>query len=302
MHARHQELVVFRVLHNALAALDGFLLVHIVIGIDFGMVLLQCVTVHQVADDEQVRNLECGMAGRVSDGVNREHSVGEAVAEGEQVQAIPVEFHDHLLQVVFRDVFHPCVVFHLARIDARVLESLRVDTGVVFFDKARDMVHVEVREVDDVDVVGIDTEGREAAQHLSAEGAEACIEQDVLAVHLQEECAHRGGNAFGHVEAFDKGIADVAEKANRVQLFALVVLDPRDARPVGELDGFRPCDFLCIGRCRGFCRGRFYNAFARLFLGGGYLGIVAAEHREGRHHGEEGEKMFFHKASCLEGI
>ena len=41
-----------------------------------------------------------------------------------------------------------------------------------------------------------------------------------------------GDGATLNTEAFDKGIADVAEKANRVQLFALVVLDPRDARPV----------------------------------------------------------------------
>jgi hypothetical protein len=38
-----------------LAALGGFRLVHVVVGIDFGMVLLQGVTVHQVSDDKQVR-------------------------------------------------------------------------------------------------------------------------------------------------------------------------------------------------------------------------------------------------------
>ncbi len=55
MHAGHQELVVAGVLHDVLAALGGFRLVHVVVGIDFGMVLLQGVTVHQVSDDKQVR-------------------------------------------------------------------------------------------------------------------------------------------------------------------------------------------------------------------------------------------------------
>ena len=55
MHAGHQELVVAGVLHDALAALGGFRLVHVVVGIDFGMVLLQGVTVHQIADDKHVR-------------------------------------------------------------------------------------------------------------------------------------------------------------------------------------------------------------------------------------------------------
>lgn len=54
MHAGHQELVVAGVLRDALAALGGFRLVHVVVGIDFGVVLLQGVTVHQVADDKQV--------------------------------------------------------------------------------------------------------------------------------------------------------------------------------------------------------------------------------------------------------
>ena len=62
MHAGHQEFVVAGVLHNALAALGGFRLVHVVVGIDFGVVLLQGVTVHQVADDNQVCKLEGGVA------------------------------------------------------------------------------------------------------------------------------------------------------------------------------------------------------------------------------------------------
>ena len=71
MHACHQELVVAGVLHDALAALGGFRLVHVVVGIDFGVVLLQGVTMHEVADDKQVRQLECGVARRMPDGVHR---------------------------------------------------------------------------------------------------------------------------------------------------------------------------------------------------------------------------------------
>ena len=83
MHAGHQELVVACVLHDALAALGGFRLVHVVVGVDFGVVLLQGVTVHQVADDNQVCKLEGGVAGSMSDSVHREHAMGETVAEGE---------------------------------------------------------------------------------------------------------------------------------------------------------------------------------------------------------------------------
>ena len=71
MHAGHQELVVAGVLHDALAALGGFRLVHVVVGIDFGVVLLQCVTVHQITDDNQVCKLEGGMARRMPNGVHR---------------------------------------------------------------------------------------------------------------------------------------------------------------------------------------------------------------------------------------
>ena len=83
MHAGHQELVVAGVLHDALAAFGGFRLVHVVVGIDFGMVLLQGVTVHQVADDNQVCKLEGGMARRMPDGIHCEHAMGKAVPEGE---------------------------------------------------------------------------------------------------------------------------------------------------------------------------------------------------------------------------
>ena len=71
MHACHQELVVAGVLHDALAALGGFRLVHVVVGIDFGVVLLQGVTVHQITDDKQVSQLEGGVARRMPNGVHR---------------------------------------------------------------------------------------------------------------------------------------------------------------------------------------------------------------------------------------
>ena len=97
MHAGHQELVVACVLHDALAALGRFRLVHVIVGIDFGVVLLQCVTVHEVADDKQVGQLECGVARRMPDSVHREHTVREAVTESKQVKTILVESHDTLL-------------------------------------------------------------------------------------------------------------------------------------------------------------------------------------------------------------
>ena len=71
MHAGHQEFVVACVLHDALAALGGFRLVHVVVGIDFRMVLLQGVAVHQITDDNQVCKLECGVARRMPNGVHR---------------------------------------------------------------------------------------------------------------------------------------------------------------------------------------------------------------------------------------
>ena len=250
MHAGHQEFVVACVLHDAPPALGGFRLVHVVVGVDFGVVLLQGVTVHQVADDNQVCKLEGGVAGSMSDSVHREHSVGEAVAEGEQVQAILVECHDAFLQVVFRDVVHPGVVFHFARIDGGVLEDLHVVACIVFCDKTRNMVYMEMRQVDKPDVVGVDSERGEAVHELPAESPEACVEQDVLAIHLHEERAHASRDAVGHVQAVVKGVAGITEERARHQLFAVVVLDPGDARPIREGYGFRAFD----GACR-FCRG-----------------------------------------------
>ena len=82
MHACHQQFLVAGVLHNALAAFDGFFFVHVVVGIDFGMVFLQCVTMHQVSDNEQIRELESGMAGSVAYGIDGENAVREAIAKG----------------------------------------------------------------------------------------------------------------------------------------------------------------------------------------------------------------------------
>ena len=52
MHTGHQEFVFASVLHNAFAACSGFFLIHVVIGIDFGVILLQCIAVHQIANHE----------------------------------------------------------------------------------------------------------------------------------------------------------------------------------------------------------------------------------------------------------
>ena len=54
MHACHQELVIASVLHNAFAACSRFRLVHVLIRIDFGIVLLQSIAMHQVSDYKQV--------------------------------------------------------------------------------------------------------------------------------------------------------------------------------------------------------------------------------------------------------
>ena len=287
MHAGHQELVVACVLHDALAALGGFRLVHVVVGIDFGMVFLQGVSVRQVADDKQVRQLEGGVARRMPDGVNRAHSVGERVAKCEQVKAILVERHDVLLQVVFRDVVHPGVVFHLARIDGGVLENLRVVAGIILCHKARDVVHMEMREIDKPDAVGVHVERGKAAHELPAECPEACVEQDVLAVHLHEERAHTGRDAIGHIQAFKQRIAGVAEERARVQLFAFVVLNPGDARPVCEGYSFRAFDLSGGFSTYSFCGGGFLVG----------LGIAAGGDKHRKRDGSEDSENFVHVGS-----
>ena len=289
MHAGHQEFVVAGVLHNALAALGGFRLVHVVIGIDFGVVLLQGVTVHQVADDKQVCQLECGVARRMPDSVHREHSVGEAVTEGEQVQAILVERHDVLLQIVFRDVIHPGVVFHLARIDGGVLESLRIVAGIILCDKACDVVRMEMREVDKPDAVWIHAQSGKAVHELSAECPETCVEQNVLAVHLHEERAHAGRDAVGHVQAVVERVAGVAEERARVQLVARVVLNPGDRRAVCEGYGFRAFDLSGCFNTHCFCGGGFL----------GCLGIAAGGDKHRKRDGSEDSENFVHVGSLI---
>ena len=289
MHAGHQELVVAGVLHNALAALGGFRLVHVVVGVDFGVVLLQGVTVHQVANDNQICNLECGVARRMPDGVYREHSVGERVAKCEQVKAILVERHDVLLQIVFRDVIHPGVVFHLARIYGGVLESLRVVAGFVLCHKARDVVHVEMREVDKPDAVGVHAESGKAVHELPAECPEACVEQDVLAVDLHEERAHAGRDSVGHVQAVVERVAGVAEERARVQLVARVVLNPGDRRAVCEGYSFRTFDLSGSFNTHCFCGGGFL----------GCLGIAAGGDKHRKRDGSEDSENFVHVGSLI---
>ena len=186
------------------------------------------------------------MTRRVSDGVHGDNPVGERVAKCEQVKVILVERHDVLLQIIFRDVIHPGVVFHLARIYGGVLESLRIVAGVVLCHKACNVVHMEMREVDKPDAVGVHAERGEAVHELPAECPEACVEQDVLAVDLHEERAHASRNSVGHVQAVVEGIAGIAKKAARVQLAARVVLNPGDACSVCERERLGALD-LCGG-------------------------------------------------------
>ena len=199
--------------------------------------------------------------------------MGERVTECEQVKAILVERHDVLLQVIFRDVVHPGVVFHLARIHGGVLESLRIVTGIVFCDKARNMVHMEMRKVDKPDAVGVHAESGEAFLKLPAESPEACVEQDVLAVDFHEERAHAGRDAIGHVQAVVERVARVAEEASRVQFFALVVLNPGDACSVCDRERLGAFN-LCGGSSGGFCRD--ISRRGCLCLGGGFFRLVLA--------------------------
>ncbi len=240
--------------------------------------------------------------------------MGERVTECEQVKAILVERHDAFLQIVFRDVVHPGVVFHLARIYGGVLECLCIVVCFVLRDKARNVVHMKMRQVDKPDAVGVDPERGEAAHELPAESSEACIEQDVLAVHFHEERAHTGRDAIGHVQAVVERVAGVAEERARVQLVARVVLNPGDARPVCEGYGFRAFDLRgipgpggvlarshiaggCLGtRNSGICRCGSFNA--RSICGGG-LGVAAGNNRECQCERAERDKKLVHGTSCM---
>ena len=83
MHTGHGQVVLLGVSKNTLAGFDGFFLVHVVVGIDFRMVNLEGVSVHQIANDQQFSFLENGMARSVSYGIHGDDIVGESVAKGE---------------------------------------------------------------------------------------------------------------------------------------------------------------------------------------------------------------------------
>lgn len=80
------------------------MLVHVVVGIDFGVVLLQGVSVHQVPDNQDVFHLENCVAGGVSNGIQSDDVVGERFAKFEQMKVVLVEFNDCFLQIVLGEV------------------------------------------------------------------------------------------------------------------------------------------------------------------------------------------------------
>lgn len=114
VHASHGQVVLFRVIHQALSAFGGFRLVHVVVGIDFGVVILQCVTVHQVAHDKRFSRQERRVARSVSDRVKRHDAMGERVVKVEQMQFVAVNRDDRFLQVVVRNLVQPGVTLDFA--------------------------------------------------------------------------------------------------------------------------------------------------------------------------------------------
>ena len=92
------------------------------------------------------------------------------------MQAILVDSHDGFLQVVFWDVVHPGFVFDFTCVDGCVLEYFCGVACRVLRDKACNVVHVEMRQVNQLDVVGFNAESCKAVQHLPAECAKTCIE------------------------------------------------------------------------------------------------------------------------------
>ena len=119
-------------------------------------------------------------------------------------------------------------------------------------------------------------ESCKAVQRLPAECAKASVEQNVLAVCLQKERAHGCGDAVGHFQTFEQGIASIAKETARIQLFALVVLYPDDFCSVFESDCF--CSF------NGFCSlgdwcGLLLGRVGRFFVCGGF-GIATTEQCE----------------------
>ena len=100
------------------------------------------------------------MTGRMPDGVHREHSMREAVTERKQMKAILVKSHDVLLQITFWNIVHPSIIFHLAGIDGRVLENLFHFPGTAIFHKSRNVICMEMRQVNKPNGIRIHVQSR----------------------------------------------------------------------------------------------------------------------------------------------
>ena len=61
------------------------------------------------------------------------------------MKAVLVDSHDGFLQVVFRDVVHPGIVFDFACVDGCVFENFCSVACRVLRDKACNVVYVEMR-------------------------------------------------------------------------------------------------------------------------------------------------------------
>ena len=156
---------------------------------------MQVEPVHQVAHDEHLSYLVDGVPRRVS---RRRHGLyaawqGVLVAEAVQAAAVCAHcLHDSLGSGAAHGL--PCAVLLFGNVDFGVGEH-----GLAVLHHAADMVHVEVRDDEHVDVAWRDASGFHAVeQFAAARRPVACVEQDFLSFGLNDVAAYRRFNrAFG---------------------------------------------------------------------------------------------------------
>ena len=223
MHPRHRQSFVLGIFQIFLPRRDSFRLVHVERGADFRMLQLDCRPVDKVADNQELSCLEDRMPRRMSHGLHRHDAARQLVAEVELVKPRTVRFHRaNDLPLALGGHRHPSVVFRLRDIDFRPRED-RFPVA----HHAPDMVAVEMRDVDIVNVFRFDAYRRQSGQQETIGAPVRRVEKHPLPAGFEEETADRRRRASVGRELLDDGLVRALEEGILHLPIRCVVLNPR---------------------------------------------------------------------------
>ena len=206
----------------------------------------------KVARNEEPSRLIYRMSGRMSGCGHGLYAKRQGIGICEAVQAVTVRIHS--LNGLFASVVahrRPCRIFRVGDIELCVCEQ-----GFAIRLKASDVVAVEVRHEDIVDLLGGYACGTEPFEHLAAMcGAVARVEKNTLALRLDNKAAYRRGDRSLRREFLNLGRVGLAvEEFVGHTLLAVVVLEGYECQRIDLACGDAFGRGLCGCRCsRSLC-------------------------------------------------